>query len=87
MTVEDGTRWREDQAIDAVAGLDAGPAVDEERIVAGGAHREQQRDLGSRLRVGRRAVADLGDEPAVVPDDVEIDGVRTAESRFRPARD
>src|SRR5687767_10058334 len=83
MAVEDGTRRREDEAVDAVAGFDGGPAVDEERIVAGDAHREQQRDLGSCLRVGRRAVTDLGDEPAVVPDDVEIDGVRTAVTRDR----
>ena len=47
------------------------------------AHREQQRDLGSRPGVGCRAAADLGDEPALVPGHVEIDGAWTAVARDR----
>ena len=35
--------------MDPVAELDAGAAVDEEGVIAGDAHREQQRDLGPRL--------------------------------------
>src|SRR5438067_7988710 len=76
VAVENGTRRRQDETMDPVAELDAGAAVDEEGVIAGDADREQQRDLGPRLRVRRGRVADYGDEATVAPGDGQVHSVR-----------